>query len=92
MLSAESRKYFRNAIPMGGSAFAPWAMNIENDNFDYAIELAKTLTNSSQNIDRLIEAVVAAPTEDIVKFTEFDYTSRRTVYFKPTVERKFPTE
>lgn len=67
MMSAESRKYFRNAIPMSGSAENFWAMSKENNHLAMVIDLAEKLGEPKETYDELVEFLKSISVDKIRK-------------------------
>lgn len=72
ILSAESRKYFRNAIPMSGSVENYWALYEEKDYLRYASVIANDLGEPQSTYDKLVETLKTIPTE---KLHQLSYVS-----------------
>lgn len=65
ILSAESRKYFRNAIVMSGTADNFWAMSIEENHLKLAHQMAEDLNKTVNSFDELVSFLKEVPIDDI---------------------------
>lgn len=65
ILSAESRKYFRNAIVMSGTADNFWAMSIEENHLKLAYEMAEELNKTANSFDELVGFLKEVSIDDI---------------------------
>lgn len=64
ILSAESRKYFRNAIPMSGSTEAWWALS-NDDHLQRAFNIAKELGEPKETKEQLIAFLKDVPADKL---------------------------
>lgn len=89
IMSAESRKYYKNAIPMSGTVENYWAMSEHNDHVELAYQIAENLGQPKKNIEELINFLKSLPAE---KFNEFSQITARGILFEipftPVIERK----
>lgn len=76
MLSSESRKYFRNAIPMSGTIDDTWAMSDERDHFALMQRIVKDFDESKETPEELIEVLKTVPFEKFVVYGALDFTPR----------------
>lgn len=67
ILNSESRKYFRNAILVSGSAFNYWATSEQNDHLEFAHKLAKDAGKQTDQNDELIEVLLTLPPNKLVE-------------------------
>lgn len=91
VLSAESRKYFQNAIMLSGTAFDYWAMSDDNDYFDIPYKVAEYLGKPTTQSDELVEILQSETPENLMEFTlAMTQPTTRTVkfLFAPCIERK----
>lgn len=89
MLSAESRKYFQNAIPMSGTADNFWAISKENNHLALMRDVAKQAGEPKESFKQLIEFLKKVPTEILVENTpgiNLDKTAQ--LFWTPIVESK----
>lgn len=88
VLSNESRKYFRNAIVMSGTAENIWGISNEQNHIDLAHIMAKKIDEPNYSFDELVELLKTAPARDIVNsatyFEMFFGTIR--LKFTPVIE------
>lgn len=68
MLSSESRKYFRRAVPLSGTAFNYWAISEQNDHSALAHTIAKELGEPKQSIEQLVDFFKEVPSKNIVNY------------------------
>lgn len=90
LLSDQSKNLFKRAIIMSGSAFAPWAIN---PNDDYAYRLVKALgyEGSVDNEAEILEYLNKCKPEDIVLTQETIFTAKerrvgQLIAFAPVIE------
>lgn len=90
IFSAESRKYFRNAIPMSGSVDDFWASYGDNDHLAMAYKIAEELGDPKHSFKELVEFLKAVQVDKIAKYSGLNDFSRRTcqTVFSPIVESK----
>lgn len=88
VLSDESRKYFRNAALLSGTAENFWALSEQNDHSPLAYEIAKDLGEPKQSFEELIEFMKTAPADKIVVYGSIFPRLRRTarLMFAPVIE------
>lgn len=88
MLSSESRKYFRNAIPISGVADNYWGLNEKSDNLDYAHQIAAELDKPKKSTEELIEFFKSVPAEKLVPYGDVMGFMERTCnpVLKPVME------
>lgn len=93
VLSSESRKYFRNAILLSGTAMAPWAISNDKSHISNAYQMAEDLGEPKNNLDELIEFLQSVPSEKIVRYGSSMVGFHRTLNFKyaPVIERTYIT-
>lgn len=91
MLSSESRKYFRSAIPMSGSALNYWAMTENNDHLPLAYQIASDLGKPTDRFDELVDTLVSAEPDKLLKYASLfnDMDRSISLRFTPVVESKF---
>lgn len=91
ILSADSRKYFHNAIVMSGSSENLWAMSIEDNHIELAHQIAREYNKTNLSFDELVEFLKEAPIESyfhwsmIIKFEHDVFLTR----LAAVIERKF---
>ncbi|XP_055308325.1 esterase B1-like [Sitodiplosis mosellana] len=89
ILSAESRKYFRNAIPMSGVIDNYWAMSEKNDHVELAYKIAKDFGEPKDTYDELVNFLMSAPAD---KLSEYSLLVVPNILFEiaftPVIERR----
>lgn len=65
ILSAESRKYFHNAIAISGASENFWAMSIEENHVEFAYNMAEELNKTINSFDELVNFLKEVPIENI---------------------------
>lgn len=90
ILSAESRKYFRNAIPMSGSIGNLWALSPESHLTRVHQILEEELGEPKRSNEELLEYFKTAPPQFFNKISRVEVNSgmQYTVPFGPVVESK----
>lgn len=90
ILSAESRKYFRNAILMSGVVDLYWAVNKRGDNLDLALKITEELDGPKQSASELIEFFKSVPAKKIREYGSRSGFYKRTLQsdFGPVIESK----
>lgn len=73
VLSAESRKYFRNAIAMSGSAVHFWAMTTAENHVNIAFEMAARFGQPQANVSDLVELLKSLPAKEFIEFTTTEW-------------------
>lgn len=68
ILSAESRKYFHNAIPMSGAVFNFWALFLVKNHLAEAHNIANELGEPKTTFEELVEFLKTVPAEKFKKF------------------------
>lgn len=68
ILSAESRKYFRNAIPMSGAIANPWALQPKKDYLKSAFKIAEQLGKPQKSYDELVTFLKTIPADSFNRF------------------------
>lgn len=86
MLSAESRKYFRNAIAMSGSALHRWALSTMPTHTRLAFDMASRLGQPQANLTDLVDFLHSVPAEEFAKVSGFVMAGTIEVPFAPVVE------
>lgn len=89
IFSAESRKYFKNAIVMSGSVHSPWALQATTkDHLKSAFEMAKQLGKPQKSYEDLVAFLKAAPADSFNQFCVVIPESpvKLTLSFGPVVE------
>lgn len=90
ILSAESRKYFRNAILMSGAADNYWATSDKNDHLELAHRIAEELGESKKAVDELVEVLKRAPAVKITEHSAVDISKSLLEFsFTPVIECKY---
>lgn len=69
MLSAESRKYFRNAFLMSGTIHNYFALSEENNQLKRAFEIAEELGEPKTSVEQLIAFLKNAPLKKLVNYS-----------------------
>lgn len=89
VLSAESRKYFRNAIPISGSAQNPFALSSATDHLQLAYQLAEKLGKTVDTFDELVAFLKNVPAEALNEYAIIDFAhfTMFRIVFAPIVER-----
>ncbi|XP_055303123.1 carboxylic ester hydrolase-like [Sitodiplosis mosellana] len=88
ILSAESRKYFHNAIPMSGVADHYWAMSEHNDHVELAYKIARDLGEPKSTHDELIAFLKSAPAEKLDQYSTVAVPNVLVeIVFTPLIER-----
>lgn len=75
VLSAESRKYFRSAIPMSGTAYNYWSLSDEN-HLEHAHNIAKELGEPKKSDDELVEFFKKVPADKIRNYGKLNLLSQ----------------
>ncbi|XP_055310975.1 juvenile hormone esterase-like [Sitodiplosis mosellana] len=89
VLSAESRKYFRNAIIMSGVVDNYWAMSDNNDHVELAYQMARELDEPKDTIEELVAFLKSAPPNKLSQNINIAETKLRLpLPFTPVIERK----
>lgn len=90
-LSSESRKYFRNAIIMSGSAENYWTYSSHSSHLDLTIEMASDLGEEHPPFDRLVELLQSAPADELTEYGSVSNLVSRTfsLMYAPLIERKW---
>lgn len=90
MFSSESRKYFRNVIPMSGVADNYWALSAKSDYLDLAHHIAKDLGKTKQTTEELIEFFKSTPGDKLTPYGSMQGFMKRTCDpdFRPVIERR----
>lgn len=86
MLSSESRKFFRNAIPMSGSPDNLWALSDKDNYLPTAYKIANDLGEPKKSFEELVEFLKSVPA---ARFAEFDVSEEGRILnpkFRPIVE------
>lgn len=68
-ISAESRKYFRNAIAMSGSAVHFWSLSSIQNNIEYAFELASSWGKAPANLNELIDVLKTISADKFIEYS-----------------------
>lgn len=92
VLSSESRKYFRNAIAMSGTANNYWAiLPMGRDHLNLARKISKDMNKFKQSAEDLVELLKSAPAELLTTYATLDGIFQRTIKPELTavIERKF---
>lgn len=79
VLSAESRKCFRNAIAMSGVIDNYWAMSETNDHLELAHEIASDFGEPKKTDEELVEFLKSAPAD---KLSEYGTVVVSSILFK----------
>lgn len=91
MLSSESRKFFRNAIVMSGTAESIWSMSNEKNHINIIYELFERSGDTNKSLDHIIEILKSASPRYIVSsvsyFEMFFGTAK--LKFAPIIESIF---
>lgn len=91
ILSSESQKYFRNAIPMSGVIGNYWAMSEENDHLELAHKIARDLGEPKNSFEELVAFLKSTPAD---KLSEYSTIVGSNILFEipftPVIESKFP--
>lgn len=90
VLSAESRKYFRNAIVMSGSAVHYWGISSLPNHIDLAVEMTSSWGVPKTHLNEIIDVLKSVPAEKFVEFSRLASTIQRTFAIPngPVVESK----
>lgn len=90
VLSAESRKYFRNAIAMSGTVNNYWALS-KDDHLKRAFKIAEQLGEPKKTHDELIALLKTVPAEKLHSFAVIEDINNifSTIPLSPVVERTF---
>lgn len=87
VLSAESRKYFRNAIPMSGTTENHWAWYEHKSQLEISYRMANELGEPKEKLNELIEFLMSASAEDLSKYSTIDISDNVfAMPFAPVVE------
>lgn len=87
ILSAESRKYFRNAMCLSGSYFSYWGMSKKNDHLDLAYKIAEDLGEPQQSLSGLIKLLTSVSAKELSKYSTVNSTrGRLEIDFAPVIE------
>lgn len=88
ILSAESRKYFHNAIAMSGSTENLWAMSHAENHLKLAYNMAEDLNKTINSIDELINFLKEVPIEHIQWYFLIFKNDIFLTRFAPVIESK----
>lgn len=90
ILSSESRKYFRNAILLSGTAENFWAFAGVKNHVSLAYQIAEDLGEPKKSLDELIKLLKSVPADRIVQYGSTIKLYRRTSIpvFAPIIESK----
>lgn len=89
MLSAESRKYFHNAISMSGVVDNHWAWSENNNHLEIAHKMAKEFNEPQNTTDELIAFLKTISAEKFNAYSKIiTLTQLIDVPFKPVIESK----
>lgn len=90
MLSEESRKYFRNAIPMSGSVENMWALYEKSDHLKLAYKIAENYGEPKHTFDELVEFLKSVPASKISKNASSSISMRTgKLEIAPVIESEF---
>lgn len=94
ILSEESRKYFRNAIPMSGSIENYWALAKDSNHLEYAYKIASDFNVTASNFDELVTFWKnVAVSDDLHWYTILDKSDDVfQIIFAPVVESEFHSQ
>ncbi|XP_055301656.1 esterase B1-like [Sitodiplosis mosellana] len=89
ILSSESRKYFRNAILLSGTAESDWGFASKNGHRSIAHEIARDLGKPQDSMQSLINFFKTVPAESIVKYASAAslFTKTPVTTWAPILER-----
>lgn len=90
ILSSESRKYFRSAVLLSGTAEHYWAFSQLPNHLSLAFQIAEHLGKPQQSLNELIRFFKSVPANSIAQFASTDHLFRRTTIpiFAPVIERE----
>lgn len=89
IVSAESKKHFRNAIPMSGVISNYWAIS-ENDHLELAHKIAAELDEPKKTYEELVTFLKATPADKLSEYSTV--VASNTIFeipFAPVIESKF---
>lgn len=88
ILSAESRKYFRNAICMSGSIENYWAFAQEKNNLELAHQIARNLGQPQNSTAHLAEFLQTVEVKKLKSYSTLSWLQGTiAVKFAPVIER-----
>lgn len=87
MLSAESRRYFRNAILRSGSALHYWAMAPLQTHTELAFALASHWKRPQDNVAGLVDVLKSVSAKRFHSVSEVDFDTTLSFIFAPVIER-----
>lgn len=88
VLSTESRKYIRNAIPMSGSTGNVWALAKEKNNLELAFRIAKEINGKQlHTYDELVSFLKHVPANKLLAYNEMKTDNDLVeIVFGPVIE------
>lgn len=90
MLSSESQKYFRSAIPMSGTADCMWGLSQDKHHLDVAYQIAKDFGEAKNSYDDLVTFFKSVPADKLNKYsTVIELNLMYKIQFGPIVEGKW---
>lgn len=90
ILSAESRKFFRNAVCMSGTVENFWAMATNNDNLNFAYRIAEELGEPKSDLANLLEFLHSIDAKKLNPYNIVNLTyGRIEVVAAPVIESIF---
>lgn len=91
IVSAESRKYFQNAIPMSGSIENYWAMSPHKDPLEQAFQIARDLGKPQHSYEDLVAFLKAESADTLNRFSTIGFQKNALLHveFGPVVESMY---